>query len=352
MRKEKFSVKEKILAAYCLDKNVKEVTKDDACKLNRLNIASGSIKDGMPHLISKEGVGRIDKLRRWNPTLRCSICFGGEYSTPCRTEDGRERIAQTLTDIAVRYRLDGIDIDWEYPCCGENGFVADPADRDNYTLLLASIRQAMDISGSGRRLLLTSAVGAGQYFIDSTRMDQAEKYLDCIYLMTYDMRGPFQVLTGHHTNLFQPIGDIFTDSVASSAQMFKKAGVPREKIVLGMAFYSRIWKNVPNRYNGYLQIAKTRGEYGPHYDELCKKYVNKNGYIRYWDDVCKAPYLFNGSTFISYDDEKSVALKCAYARSKDYGGVFYWEHGCDQTKTLLGTAWKNLFGSEERRKVR
>ena len=116
-----------------------------------------------------------------------------------------------------------------------------------------------------------------------------------------------------------------------------------------MAFYTRVWKGVPNRYNGYLQIAKTRGEYGPHYDKLLRDYIEKNGFTRFWDDVCKAPYLFNGDTFISYDDEQSVACKCEYALSGDYAGVFYWEHGCDATRTLLRAAYRSLYGKENDR---
>ena len=334
-----------ILAGYCINENVKDMTADDAQKLTHLNIAAGTVQDGRAVLVSEEGVSCIPQLRQWNPALKCSVCFGGEFSTPCLTAEGRRQIAEDLAAIVRRCGLDGVDIDWEYPCCGENGLEADPADRENYTLLLQEIRAQLETAGQG--LLLTSAVGAGQYFLDSTQMQQAQEFLDYVYIMTYDLRGAFQVLTGHHTNLYAPVGDIFLDSADAAARAYAAAGVPKSKIAIGMAFYTRVWKGVPNRYNGYLQIAKTRGEYGPHYDELLTGYINQNGYTRYWDDVCKAPYLFNGDTFISYDDEQSIRCKCAYVRQHGYAGVFYWEHGCDTTRTLLHAAYQSLYQEEE-----
>ena len=71
-------------------------------------------------------------------------------------------------------------------------------------------------------------------------------------------------------------------------------------------------------------------------------YIDKNGYTRYWDDEAKAPYLFNGSTFLSYDDPESLKAKCEYVNREGYAGIFYWEHVCDATRTLLDTLYQNL----------
>ena len=76
--------------------------------------------------------------------------------------------------------------------------------------------------------------------------------------MTYDMRGGFQVLTGHHTNLYTPTGDLFRISTDASVNLFVRAGVPKEKIVIGAAFYSRVWNEVPDRNHGLHQMAGAR----------------------------------------------------------------------------------------------
>ena len=74
-------------------------------------------------------------------------------------------------------------------------------------------------------------------------MDEVQEHLDYVLLMTYDMRGGFHTLTGHHTNLYTPTGDLFRISVDASVEIFRSAGVPADKIVIGAAFYSRMWRD-------------------------------------------------------------------------------------------------------------
>ena len=173
-------------------------------------------------------------------------------------------------------------------------------------------------------------------------MDKVEQCLDLIQLMTYDMRGGFQTLTGHHTNLFTPTGDLFRISVDASVNLFQKAGVPPEKIVIGAAFYSRMWKNTPNKNNGLHQMTDSFGGYGPSYSDLAANYINRNGYTRFWDDEAKAPYLFDGSNFISYDDEQSLRAKCRYLKENNLAGIMFWEYRHDKTHTLLHTMYEAL----------
>ncbi len=222
--------------------------------------------------------------------------------------------------------------------------MSSPDDKTNFTLLLKTIRNALDRKGErdGRRYLLTIAAGADRYYLDGTEMDQAQKVLDFVQLMTYDMRGGFQTLTGHHTNIYTGTGDLFRISVDASVRMFVRAGVPREKIVIGAAFYSRMWKGVPDVRNGLYQMAAGAGGYGPDYTALAAEYIGKNGYARYWDDEAKAPYLFDGSSFISYDDEESIGHKGEYVRQNGLAGLMFWEYGCDRTHRLLDSIHRAL----------
>jgi chitinase len=161
--------------------------------------------------------------------------------------------------------------------------------------------------------------------------------------MTYDMRGGFQILTGHHTNLYTPTGDLYRISAERSLVMYEAAGVPRTKMLLGSAFYSRVWREVPDRNDGLFQMSPGPGKSGPGFAELAAQYIDKNGFVRHWDEEAKAPYLFDGSTFISYDDEESIGHKCRFILDAGFGGLFYWEHGCDPTRTLLTSIRRGLY---------
>jgi chitinase len=123
-----------------------------------------------------------------------------------------------------------------------------------------------------------------------------------------------------------------------------RAGVPREKIVIGAAFYSRVWHQVPDRNHGLHQMAGTTGGYGPDFTTLAAEYINKNGYTRYWDEEARAPYLFNGQSLISYDDEESIHHKCSYVKDQQLAGVMFWEYSCDTTHRLLGAIYNGLKG--------
>ncbi|MGL4737440.1 MAG: glycoside hydrolase family 18 protein [Cellulosilyticaceae bacterium] len=327
----------KVIAGYVNSSDRGGLIPEDIKKLTHINLAFGHIDQGEIHVNEEGLLGRLQELKGINPELKISLSLvgktGADFPVGSATEEGRQRIANACVKVLTQYDLDGIDLDWEYPCCPENYSEATPEDKYNFTYLCEAIRKAIDTLEGHK--LLTIAAGGDRYYTDSTEMDKVEAYLDLVYIMTYDLRCGFHSLTGHHTNLFTATGDIFRTSCDEAVKIFVGAGVPKEKIVIGAAFYSRKWEEVPNRYNGFLQYTKISCTYGPCYHDLVANYINKNGYTRYWDDECKAPYLFNGSTFISYDDPESLTHKVDYIKNEGIAGIFYWEHDADMTHTLL-----------------
>jgi chitinase len=330
-----------IVAGYAGDEALPSVTDEDARKLTHLNIAFGHVRDDEIRVDHLRHLNRLPELKAANPDLLILLSVGGwsagGFSEAAATAAGRASLAQSAANLLRSLPLDGIDLDWEYPCYGEAGIAASPDDKTNFTLLLREMREALDREGaaSGRHYLLTIAAGADHYYIDGTEMDKVHPYLDFIQLMTYDMRGGFQTLTGHHTNLYTPTGDLFRISVDASVRLFREAGVPPEKIVIGAAFYSRMWQGVPDRNAGLHQMTASSGGYGPDYTRLHADYIGRGGFVRYWDDEAKAPYLFDGNSFITYDDEESLRHKCGYIRSEGLAGIMFWEYSCDKTHLLL-----------------
>nr|MCR4884531.1 glycoside hydrolase family 18 protein [Clostridiales bacterium] len=314
------------------------VTAEDAARLTHINLAFGVIKDGLLDMSHMPHIGEVNRIRKLNPGLKFVLSVGGwgagGFSLMCRTAAGREAFAASCLKVVEKHGLDGIDIDWEYPCDNSAGIDCDPSDRQNYTLLLQALRDAL-----GKDRIVSIAAGAGNYFIEGTEMDRVAQICNYVQLMTYDMRSGFQKEAGHHTNLFTSSGDRLNGSVKSSVDAFHAAGVPREKIVIGAAFYSRRWDGLPNINRGLFQQAETVGQYGPGYTTLTESYINKNGFVRYWDDEAMAPFLFNGSSLISYDDPESIRLKCVYLKTEGLKGIMYWDHGSDPSRALLGAMW-------------
>ncbi|NEW06281.1 glycoside hydrolase family 18 protein [Paenibacillus sp. SYP-B3998] len=337
-----------IVTAYATDESLPLLTQEDANRLTHLNIAFGLVRDHEVHVDDMRNMSYVRAIKSYNPKLNILLSIGGwgagGFSEAASSIEGRQTFAKTSVNLLKKYELDGLDIDWEYPSYAAAGIQASPKDRITFTLLLKELREQLDQQGQAdnRRYLLTIAAGADQYYIDGTEMDKVQDYLDLIQLMTYDMRGGFQTLTGHHTNLYTPSGDLFRISVQASVQLFMEAGVPAEKIVIGAAFYSRQWQGVPNINHGLHQMTSSFGGYGATYSQLTANFIDKNGFQRYWDDEAKAPYLYDGSTFISYDDPDSLRAKCTYIRETGIAGIMFWEYGQDDSSQLLKTLWEEL----------
>ena len=325
---------ERILLGYANRKGLEVITKEHARMLTHLNLAFGVIKDGllcMDHLPKLRE--QLPLIREMNPSLKIVLSIGGwtagGFSLMSRTKEGREAFAQSVKDVLNDYQLDGVDIDWEYPCSDSAGIDCDPSDRENFTYLMECMRWA-----AGPDRIVSIAAGGGDYFTRDTEMDKVAAICDYVQLMTYDLNC-FTHTTRHHTSLYAMEGSYPEGNADYCTRLFHNAGVPLEKIVLGAAFYSRQWEKVENKGTGLFVHSDAFGWYGPEYATLEAEFINKNGFTRYWDDHAKAPYLFNGNTFITYDDELSIAEKCAYIKEKGLLGLMYWEHSCDPSGKLL-----------------
>lgn len=338
---------QKILLGYV--RSSASLSKEDVCRLTHIQLAFGRLRsDGSIHTDGVSAlISQMPQLRAWNPDLRISLSLipdAGDtaaFTRICADHALRLAFAESCVRAVEDLHLDGVDLDWEFPCVPYYGAEASPQDRDHFTETLRILRKALD-QLPGPHRLLTIASGADVYYTRCVDLPAISREVDFINVMTYDLRCGFHALTGHHTPLYANACDFFQNSCDQALRLFAACGVPREKLLLGAAFYSRKWENIPDRRHGLLVPAKSGAAYGPMWDELEKHYLNQNGYVYYWDDEAKAPYLFNGSTFLTFDDPASLREKCRYVLKEGYGGIFYWEHSCDSTGRLLGTLYACL----------
>jgi chitinase len=340
------------IIAYLADWADWKVQDVDAKKLTHINYAFATIEDG--RVVAKvldRNLGKIHlskEIKAQNPHLKTLISIGGwgadGFSDAALTEDSRELFADTAVEFMKEYDFDGVDIDWEYPCSSAAGIVSRPEDKVNFTLMLKQLRQRLDEEGKrdNRHYLLTIAAGAGQYFIDGTEMGKVQEYLDFINIMTYDFATGVDKRTGHHTHLYE--SKITPGSSSDkSMRLFMAQGIPASKLVLGVAFYGRAWSGVSGGNNGLGQEGVPgAGGLDTSYTNLSANLINKNGFTRYWDEDAKAPYLYNGDIFISYDDEESIGYKVDYIKKTGLGGVMFWEYSSDKTGTLLQKLYDGL----------
>lgn len=327
--------------------NVDEI---DALKLTHINYAFVNVKDSMAFLTNLKtdstNFRKLNELKKINPDLKIMPSIGGwswseNFSDAVLTPSSRKKFARSSVDIVRQYNLDGVDIDWEYPAMrGEEGNIYRPEDKQNFTMMFEEIRAELDklSTETGKKYLLTAAVGGSKSFVNNTEMDKVGKLLDYILIMTYDYGGGN---VSHHTNLYPSNGQKGGSSAHQSVVDFMAAGVPANKIGLGAAFYSRSREATTAVQNGLLQASvsgsKAIAGQGGGYTKMKDEFVDQKGYKRYWDKAAQAPYLFNPETkvFLTYDDEKSIQKKARYIKKNKLAGIFFWEYFNDPKEYLL-----------------
>jgi GH18 family chitinase len=317
---------------------------DETADIGRVFTAKESVngKADSPDATALHGnFNQLEELKTKYPHLKVLISVGGyewsgNFSNTALTDASRKTFVKSCIDLYLtKYKgvFDGIDIDWEYP--GGGGLTEGrPEDRDNFALLLAEFRQEMDDLGNanGTHYLLTIAVGGGPSVVQNYAPKNFIQYLDWANVMTYDFHGTWEGVTNFNAPLYETSAAPADASLnaAAAVQYYLKAGIPADKLVMGVPFYGRGWKGVPDIKHGlydYSQGAATgKFEEGAfNYTELKNDYIAT--YTRYWDAQAQVPWLYNPATqiFISYDDPESIAAKAGYANDQGLGGVMIWE---------------------------
>jgi chitinase len=326
----------------------------NASKLTHVNYAFVNIRNNRAWLTNLKtdstNFRNLNKLKKRNPDLKILISIGGwawsgNFSDAVLSDTSRKAFAASAVDIIRQYNLDGVDIDWEYPAQVGAGNKFRPEDKENYTLMFRTIREELDgmEKQTGKKLLLTTAVGGFKRFLDLTEMGKAQVYLDYINLMTYDYFQDSLGMSVHHTNLYASKMYHGEDSADRTVAEYVAAGVPAGKLVMGLAFYGRSSIVGENTRNG-LGVKTTGPAKGGGYTMLKDSLINKNGFRYFRDKDAMAPYLYNSSTrqFISFDDEWSVKNKAEYVKKKNMGGVMFWEYSSDKKEYLLNAVNKVL----------
>ena len=329
-----------------------EIWRIDASKLTHINYAFAKVNEaGEIYFQGDRHAGQIAQLqalRERNPHLKIIVSVGGwgadHFSDAALTDSSRHKFAWSGIEVIDMYDLDGIDLDWEYPGQPGPGIKYREEDRENFTLMLKTMREQLDKLSAARgregadRYLLTIASNDDERYFEHTEMEKLHAYLDFINVMTYDFFSSGSRMTGHHTALFRSDREDAPERSAEFAvNLHLNAGIPPTKVVLGVAFYGRGWTGVENKQLGLNQpFERFTRAYA--YRELVERYIGRRGFERQWDDSARAPFLWNAdsTTFISYEDTVSLRYKAEFVRDHGLGGIMYWQHGHDPDELLLG----------------
>ncbi|MGD8537515.1 MAG: glycoside hydrolase family 18 protein [Candidatus Aminicenantes bacterium] len=221
--------------------------------------------------------------------------------------ENRQRFIEQVLDFCETYSYDGVDIDWEY--------VSNPEEQEDFIDLSRELSDAL--KSHEPPLLLTIAVPAGHFWGRWFSYEEVVEYYDFISFMTYDFHGEWTDHSGHNSPLYRCYHDL-CGSVDDSYKYALSRQIPKEKLLLGIPFYGRSFD-----CGGLYQKFHKCESYS--FAEVMD--LLNAGWNSEWDDCAKVPYLLkpDRSKMISYENERSVRLKCQYIKEKDVAGVILWE---------------------------
>jgi chitinase len=218
-------------------------------------------------------------------------------------------------------------------------------DKENFTLMFKAIREELDklATKTGKTYYVTTALPCFPKLFQVTNMGDAAQYLDFVNIMAYDyyVNGD---TAGHHSNLYHTENYDKEDSGNKAYDLFTKAGVPAEKLVLGVPFYGRSWFMKTDDNFGINREVDTVTR-GGGFTFIKDSIMIRPGFARHWDDKAKMPFLWNAETrqLVVYDDEESVKYKCEYVKEKNMAGIMFWQYASDPKEYLLTAVNQHLY---------
>lgn len=320
----------------------------DPSLVTHINYAHGrfanpSTGDGGIVIAKPELMQKVLALKKSNPHLKVMLMIGGwgmaadGFSMMARDAKKRTEFCQSVKSHIDKYGLDGVDIDWEYPTYSAEGTGASAADKYNFNLVLAELRNTI---GTGK--IISFASSSSAKYVD---WKEAIKFIDYVNVMTYDMGA---APDRHNSPLYRS-STFNQTSCDESIGLHLKEGIPLNRQNLGVPFYGKSEKNpkveiydYEVKYNEMESILKSG-----YYAKRKRDVTGKN--IRKWDSVAKVPYLTDtdGKTVLVYDDPESCLCKGEYVVSKKLLGAMFWEYRHDDANhSCLKALVKGVYGKE------
>lgn len=294
----------------------------------------------------------------------------GYFSEMAYTPEGRTSFVNSCMALMEQYPwIDGIDVDWEHPGGSNDGERLPESDTDqgcpiwgtpqedtvNFAALMKELREAMDAKyGAGEKLLTACASASTAWTLPNQDWAAAEPYLDFINIMTYDLAGDWDGVTGHASSV---------NGAKGAMGYFMKKGIDPSKLNIGSPMYgtgfmiggqinpgkvvgtpiikpSGIDKDTLTQTALYAFEADAVSGYDISYDadgrpeigEEWSKGETETGWHFAYDSKAAGAYMYNDDEnseyykwYISYENPLSLQAKLDTIEKYNLAGIIVWE---------------------------
>lgn len=213
----------------------------------------------------------------------------------------RQLLIENIVNMAIKYKLDGINIDFEYMY---------QADKDKFSRFIIELQPRLKEIGVTLSVDVTAPDGSADWSLCYDR-HVIGNVADYIIFMAYDQYGTSSNKAGTtagynwvETNLNKFVG--------------VQEGIPSAKVILGIPFYTRLWKEDSDGKISSVTVNMKA------VDVVLPANVE-----RVWDDTLKQNYVEyeqEGYTYKMWiEDDRSIKAKLSLMQQYNLGGVAFWE---------------------------
>ena len=211
----------------------------------------------------------------------------------------RHDLIENIISLIMEYDLDGINIDFEY---------MHDEDKDLFSRFIIELKPRLNEIGKVLSVDVTAPDGSEEWSLCFDRHVIGD-VADYIVFMAYDQNGDSSAVPG--TNAGYDWVKVNIDKFLGQEE------VEAEKIILGMPFYARVWKESNGKIEEIWKVDMKA------LDEMIPESAQK-----IWDDDLKqyyVEYVENGLTNkIWIEDEESIEAKLSLITEYNLAGAAYW----------------------------
>ena len=248
------------------------------------------------------------------------------FKSMAARKNSRTNFVDNCLKLANDMALDGIDLDWEYPDTTIHG--------ENQLLLHRQMRAALH--KLPRKVLFTAAVPGSAYWAKWSK-DEAFQLLDYLNVMTYDYMGTWEKAVIPNSGM-----DLSTQAL----EYFVSRGIPKQKLVIGAAFYGKSFDGGTGMGSAYTGLGSGENGNWPWKDLL--KQLETAPYTISWDEKTQSEFAIGNDEIIVFNGLPSQVVRGKFIKDTDYAGVMLWDllsDDRDPKKSLLVALYRGLRGT-------
>ncbi len=296
--------------------------------------ADGTLTNLNPKIDIKNEFVKIVK----NAGKKAILSIGGEstetisngeiFSKLTSNENLRKKFIENIAEECVDKEFNGVDIDWEFPQSND--------DWNNLVIFIQGLYTSL--KNKNENFTLSLAIAGG--FRQSYQFDKLNPYIDWYGVMSY---GYFP----NENNKNTPIQNASLQDVTNNINDYIHIGAPKNKLLMGLPFFGIVYPGILSFEFKFYGTIKSIN----YCDIQPLLYSDMSQYE--FDEINQVPYIVDMSKneLVSYDDEKSIKIKCDEVKSLSIRGTIIWALGQDAStldrseQPLLCTVGSELLNS-------